>query len=224
MIHQSHSGSILSRNIAIGDKTEIGANVEIHCSVFGSNVKIGHNVKIDGAYIWDNVVIEDNCTIKTSIIGKNVHLKAFTNLNSGCLIADNVIIGPNVTLKEATYVGSKPKDEDADLTVDIKSLGSEAKGYIWTENSGEDGQDDSDNESFSPEIWGIPLDESEQEISSTSSSENEASDSDDDFGGGDGDDAKRKFKCKQIASNQTNCDHNYIHTISIITLNNSYCL
>ncbi|XP_015791646.1 translation initiation factor eIF-2B subunit epsilon [Tetranychus urticae] len=198
------AGSILSRNIAIGDKTEIGANVEIHYSVLGSNVRIGNNVRIEGAYIWDNVIIEDNCTIKTSIIGKNVIIKASTNINNGCLIADNVILGPNVNIKEISYIDSKHRDEDDPgilevlQQIDAKNLGESAKGFVWIDDGREDGQEESDGGSFSPEIWGLPPDESEQGISSASSSENEQSDDeyeyDYKFGDGDdGDDQKRYY-------------------------------
>lgn len=189
-------GSILSRNIAIGDKTEIGANVEIHYSVLGSNVRIGNNVRIEGAYIWDNVIIEDNCTIKTSIIGKNVIIKASTNINNGCLIADNVILGPNVNIKEISYIDSKHRDEDDPgilevlQQIDAKNLGESAKGFVWIDDGREDGQEESDGGSFSPEIWGLPPDESEQGIPSASSSENEQSDDEYeyDYKFGDGDD------------------------------------
>ncbi|RWS27234.1 translation initiation factor eIF-2B subunit epsilon-like protein [Leptotrombidium deliense] len=146
------------KNVAIGSDTVIGENAFIVNSVIGSKCKIGKNVVIDGSYIWDNVVIGDDCIVKSCIISHNVILKNSCQLSDGCLIAENVILGPNIELK-TEYIQSEPNDESE--TVNIELVGKEGKGFKYEE-------EDNEENDLTFEIWGAEKHRTFDEISLSS--------------------------------------------------------
>ncbi|RWS11581.1 translation initiation factor eIF-2B subunit epsilon-like protein [Dinothrombium tinctorium] len=123
--------SILEKNVAIGTYTTIGANAHIMNSVIGSSCKIGNNVKIEGAFLWNNVNVDDDCELRCCIIGENVHIKNGCTISEGSLISNDVVIGPNVTLK-CRLIQTEPDDDDDKIDTNI--VGSEGKGYLYRES------------------------------------------------------------------------------------------
>lgn len=116
----------IGKNTLIGSHSQIFDNVIITSSVLGRRCKIHPRAKITNSYIFDGTTIEADCIITNSIIGSMVHVKESTVVEKGCLIADDVIIGPKGLLKEFERVSKRigeasitadanDEDEDSEL-------------------------------------------------------------------------------------------------------------
>uniref|UniRef100_A0A8D3DC33 Translation initiation factor eIF2B subunit epsilon n=1 Tax=Scophthalmus maximus TaxID=52904 RepID=A0A8D3DC33_SCOMX len=178
-------GSQMVENVLIGYDTSIGANCHISNSVIGNNCTIGDNVNLNHAYIWNNVHIASNVVISQSVVCDEAEVKEGVTLNKQCVLAYNVVIGPNVSLQEGTVVSMHhPEEEEEDdddkfLSDDAEvcqskdktkqkgvpsEVGAEGQGYIWKASS----LDDTEDEELPQCLWGLVLNpelESESEDS-----------------------------------------------------------
>uniref|UniRef100_A0A1A7WLI0 Translation initiation factor eIF2B subunit epsilon n=1 Tax=Iconisemion striatum TaxID=60296 RepID=A0A1A7WLI0_9TELE len=168
-------GSQMKENVLIGCDTSIGANCCLSNSVIGDNCTIGDNVILDHAYIWNNVHIASNVEIRQSVVCDKAEVKEGVTLNKQCVLAYNVVIGPNVSLPEGTVVSmhhpDEEEEEDADefLSDDAEvghskdktkqkvfnpaEVGAEGRGHIWKVSS----LDDTEDEELSQCLWGLVL-------------------------------------------------------------------
>ncbi|KAM8838925.1 translation initiation factor eIF2B subunit epsilon [Synchiropus picturatus] len=179
-------GSQMEENVLIGRDTSIGANCFISNSVIGNNCTIGDNVVLDHAYIWNDVHIASGVTISQSVVCDKVQVKEGVKLNKQCVLAFNVVIGPNISLPEGTVVSmhnpEEEEDEDDeeflsdDGVVDQSKdkakqrvfnpaeVGAGGQGYLWKVSS----MDDTEEEELMQCLWGLDLNpdpESESEDS-----------------------------------------------------------
>nr|XP_020460223.1 translation initiation factor eIF-2B subunit epsilon [Monopterus albus] len=149
-------GSQMVENVLIGCDTSIGANCRISNSVIGNNCTIGDNVFLDHAYIWNNVHIASNVRISQSVVCDKAEVKEGVTLNKQCVLAYNVVIGPNISLAEGTVVSMHHPDEEEEDDVEFLNddaevgqskektkqkvfnpaeVGAEGQGYIWKASS-----------------------------------------------------------------------------------------
>ncbi|KAJ8270441.1 hypothetical protein GJAV_G00114740 [Gymnothorax javanicus] len=177
-------GSQMVENVLIGRETSIGANCHISNSVIGHNCTIGDNVVLDRAYIWNNVRIADNSEIRQSVLCDNVAVKEKVQLNSQCVLAFNVVVGPNICLPKGTVVSmhnpdeEEEDDEDEFMSDDAEvcnsqaktkfkgfsapEVGAEGRGYIWRASSLAEAEEDE----LAQSLWGLelnPVSESDSE-------------------------------------------------------------
>lgn len=137
----------------IGCQSEIGDKASLHQSVLGTNVKIGSRTSITGSYIWANTVIGAGCTIERSIIAQSVTILDGVKINTGCIIANGCVVGPNVELAAFSRIGNRKfrsefefdsdsEDEDHKDTatasaaaggkaIGSKELGAQGVGFLW---------------------------------------------------------------------------------------------
>uniref|UniRef100_A0A669CNM9 Translation initiation factor eIF2B subunit epsilon n=1 Tax=Oreochromis niloticus TaxID=8128 RepID=A0A669CNM9_ORENI len=181
-------GSQMEENVLISCDTSIGANCYISNSVIGDNCIIGDNVVLDHAYIWNHVHIASNVEIIQSVICDKAEVKEGVTLKKQCVLAYDVVIGPNISLPEGTVVSmhhpeeEEEEDDDEFLSDDAEvghrsdktkqkvfnpaEVGAEGKGYIWKASS----LDDTEEEELSQCLWGLVLNpdpESDSEDSET---------------------------------------------------------
>lgn len=181
-------GSQMEENVLIGRNTVIGANCSISNTVIGANCVIGDNVTLERAYIWNRVHIANNVKVKQSVICDGVEVKHGVVLNEQCVLAYNVVVGPDIALPAGTVVSMHHPDEEDDEDDDeflsddndvshnkdkIKQkvfnpaeVGSEGKGYRWKSSS----LDDTEEDELAECIWGLALNpdpesDSESEVS-----------------------------------------------------------
>ncbi|XP_060940090.1 translation initiation factor eIF-2B subunit epsilon [Limanda limanda] len=179
-------GSQMEENVLIGCDTSIGANCHISNSIIGNNCTIGDNVVLNHAYIWNKVHIASNVEISQSVVCDKAEVKEGVTLNKQCVLAYNVVIGPNVSLPEGTVVSmhhpeeEEEEDDDEFLSDDAEvgqskdktkqkvfspaEVGAEGQGYIWKASS----LDDTEDEELAQCLWGLVLNpdvESESEDS-----------------------------------------------------------
>lgn len=105
-------------NTLIGSHSHIFENAVITSSVIGRRCKVHPRAKITNSYVFDETTIEADCVITDSIIGGKVNLKEGTVVEKGCLIADEVVIGPKGLVKEfervSKRIGKPQATSDAD--------------------------------------------------------------------------------------------------------------
>ncbi|XP_062260619.1 translation initiation factor eIF-2B subunit epsilon [Platichthys flesus] len=179
-------GSQMEENVLIGCDTSIGANCHISNSIIGNNCTIGDNVVLNHAYLWNKVHIASNVEISQSVVCDKAEVKEGVTLNKQCVLAYDVVIGPNVSLPEGTVVSmhhpeeEEEEDDDEFLSDDAEvgqgkdktkqkvfspaEVGAEGQGYIWKASS----LDDTEDEELAQCLWGLVLDpdvESESEDS-----------------------------------------------------------
>ncbi|XP_060690588.1 translation initiation factor eIF-2B subunit epsilon [Hemiscyllium ocellatum] len=165
-------GSVVEENVVIGRGTIIGTNCFISNSVIGYNCVIGDNVKLDQAYIWNNVHIGDGVDIYRSVVCSDVEVKPKVRLNERCVLAFNVVVGPDVSLPEGTVISMHLPDEEEEddefsddagmnhtpIKAKVKGynqaeVGSQGVGYIWTAATENEIEDDE----LVQNIWGLSL-------------------------------------------------------------------
>uniref|UniRef100_UPI00398F3B9A translation initiation factor eIF2B subunit epsilon n=1 Tax=Pristiophorus japonicus TaxID=55135 RepID=UPI00398F3B9A len=190
-------GSVLEENVVIGQSTVIGTNCFIRNSSIGHNCVIGDDVKLDQAYIWNNVRIGDKVDICRSVVCNEVEVKPGVKLNEHCVLAFNVVVGPNISLPGGTVVSLHLPDEEEDedefsddagvnhapSKAKVKGynqdeVGSQGAGYIWKLATESETEDDE----LVQDMWGLTLkpdsrSTSESELSLNSQEADSRSDS-----------------------------------------------
>ncbi|KAG2462342.1 translation initiation factor eIF-2B subunit epsilon [Polypterus senegalus] len=185
-------GSQMEENVLIGQGTVIGSKCHISNSVIGKNCNIGDNVILDRAYIWNNVCIANDSQITQSILCDNVEVKVGVVLEKHCVLAFNVVVGPNIKLQEGTVISmhypdeETEEDEDEFLSDDagnnshptkakikgysVYEVGTEGKGFVWRVSNVSQSEEDE----LSQSLWGLVLNpdpESESESDKSECSE-----------------------------------------------------
>uniref|UniRef100_A0AAY5K9I9 Translation initiation factor eIF2B subunit epsilon n=1 Tax=Esox lucius TaxID=8010 RepID=A0AAY5K9I9_ESOLU len=162
-------GSQMEENVLIGRDTSIGANCHISNSIIGNYCTIGDNVVLDRAYIWNNVHISNKVKIHQSVVCDGVLVKEAVLLNKQCVLAYNVVIGPNMSLPEGTVVSmhhpeEEEDDDDDEFLSDDQVVGNskdktKQKGLVLnpdpdsdSESEASDGSQDMGSRSVSPEM------------------------------------------------------------------------
>ena len=83
----------IERGCVVGKKTVIGPY-----AVLGRNVIVGDNVQIDNSIVFSDVKIGANTIIKGAIIGEGAIIGRNVQVNTGCIIGDQVKIKDNISL------------------------------------------------------------------------------------------------------------------------------
>jgi len=73
-------------------------------------------VVIENAVLWDGAVVHDNSHVTYSIVGRRVEILPRTIVSPNCIVADGVVLGPDVTVPPATRVSLEPPEDDDDVT------------------------------------------------------------------------------------------------------------
>uniref|UniRef100_A0A673LS24 Translation initiation factor eIF2B subunit epsilon n=1 Tax=Sinocyclocheilus rhinocerous TaxID=307959 RepID=A0A673LS24_9TELE len=160
---------------------------KVHQSCPKTRTHFGDSVTLDRAYIWNRVHIANDVKVKQSVICDNVEVKHRVVLNEQCVLAYNVVVGPDITLQEGTVLSMHHPDEEDDEDEDEflsdddvghskdktkqkvfnpAEVGSEGKGYRWKTSS----LDDTEEDELAECIWGLALNpdpesDSESEVS-----------------------------------------------------------
>ena len=97
----------------LGPGSSIASDARVSGSVLGANCVLEQGAVVSDSYLWDGVRVEEGAVIEGSVLGKNVTVLRGSRVERGCLIADDVIIGPDAHLRRLTRV-SKKRDQQAD--------------------------------------------------------------------------------------------------------------
>lgn len=150
--------AMLGKSVLISSNCQIEAETNVVRSTLCQGVSLGSNSSVIGSHLFEGVSVGNNCSIVSSIVGKNVKLLDGVSLAPGCLIGDDVVIGPNVALSPDSRVAIYQLSDvrhlsDEDLMKLSKGsdpqLGKESVGYLWPARgmpSGADEESESDDE------------------------------------------------------------------------------
>ncbi|KAK0450768.1 nucleotide-diphospho-sugar transferase [Armillaria borealis] len=108
--------STVGNNTLIGSGTQILEDVQIKSSVIGHDCIIGAGSIITDSYIFDGASIGPECMVEKSIIGEGVIIKDRSRIVRGCLLGDEVVVGPGAVLPPFERLSKKrnPEDEEED--------------------------------------------------------------------------------------------------------------
>ncbi|PVU88326.1 hypothetical protein BB561_005918 [Smittium simulii] len=140
----------LARKCLIGARSILGYGTvvqdyaKISDSVTGNNCLISEHSTIKDSHIFNDVSVGPNSKIYSSIIGKNVKILDNVTIERGCIIGDNVVLGPSVTLKPFTKIylpsTTSTNKSDSGLTVDHSLVGAKGSGYLWEDSVADDNE------------------------------------------------------------------------------------
>lgn len=133
----------VGNNTLIGPSSKLGENVSIIASVLGKNVVVGAGSTIKESYIFEGSVIGNHCTISSSIIGAGVTIHDHTVVPRGCLIADGVILGPNVVLQPFDRI-SKRRSPGESIKDESRAVLNDSDEETGDGNDDDDDDDDLD--------------------------------------------------------------------------------
>ncbi|KAJ1669489.1 translation initiation factor eIF-2B epsilon subunit, GEF, partial [Spiromyces aspiralis] len=71
--------------------------------------------RIFGSYIFSDVIVGKNSKIKNSIVGFRARILDNVVIERGCMIGDDVVIGPNVRIPPFTKIGATRKKTQATI-------------------------------------------------------------------------------------------------------------
>ncbi|CAL1538753.1 unnamed protein product [Lymnaea stagnalis] len=198
-------GCDLQKDVVVGRGTCIGSGSVISGCVIGKNCQIGENVKLRNSFLWDNVKIASNCDIDTALLCSGVQVLDRVIINKGVILAWEVVVGPDVTIKKGTQLMSEAQKDDWDDPNmsfgedEVRSesadgedkegqepvnYGSKSKAYPYKQNV--DSEDEEEGVVLD-QTWGISASESDDRAS-----EEDSNDSyEEDDGGSEDDEAER---------------------------------
>ncbi|KAJ2491971.1 translation initiation factor eIF-2B epsilon subunit, GEF [Coemansia sp. RSA 2050] len=90
--------SRVDHHVILGPNSHVADHARVFDSVLGSGCRVsGHSV-VCGSYLFDGVSIGRGSVVEKSILGERVTILENVVIERGCLIGDDVILGPNVRI------------------------------------------------------------------------------------------------------------------------------
>ncbi|KAJ2792386.1 translation initiation factor eIF-2B epsilon subunit, GEF [Coemansia linderi] len=90
--------SRVDHHVILGPNSHVADHARVFDSVLGSGCRVsGHSV-VSGSYLFDGVSIGRGSVVEKSILGERVAVLENVVIERGCLIGDDVILGPNVRI------------------------------------------------------------------------------------------------------------------------------
>ncbi|KAG7452606.1 nucleotide-diphospho-sugar transferase [Guyanagaster necrorhizus] len=192
--------STVGNNTLMGCRTQILEDVQIKSSVIGRDCIIGAGSIIADSYIFDGTSIGPECVVEQSIIGEGVIIKHNSRIVRGCLLGDEVIVGPGAVLqpferlskkRDPEEVDENEEEEDSDLEEIEASqssisaqLGKDSNAIVWPRNASDDEVEDDVENHTNQRFMRLGDEPSDLEDDSSTSSDGEggsSSDEDEDF-------------------------------------------
>uniref|UniRef100_A0A8D0SAY6 Translation initiation factor eIF2B subunit epsilon n=2 Tax=Sus scrofa TaxID=9823 RepID=A0A8D0SAY6_PIG len=188
-------GSVLEENVLLGSGTVIGSNCSITNSVIGPGCHIGDDVVLDQAFLWQGVRVAAGAQIHQSLLCDNAEVKEKVILKPHCVLTSQVVVGPDITLPEASVISLHPPDAEYDEDdgqfsddsgadqekekVKLKGynpaeVGAAGQGYLWKAAD----MNTEEEEELQQTLWGLKINvEEESETESERSMDSEELDS-----------------------------------------------
>ncbi|KAJ2762974.1 translation initiation factor eIF-2B epsilon subunit, GEF, partial [Coemansia nantahalensis] len=100
--------SRVERHVILGPDSQVANHAYIADSVLGERCLVGEQTTIRASYLFDDTKVGRNAVVDGSILGERVTILDNVVIERGCLIGDDVTIGPNVRIPSFTRVASVP--------------------------------------------------------------------------------------------------------------------
>ncbi|KAJ2787331.1 translation initiation factor eIF-2B epsilon subunit, GEF [Coemansia interrupta] len=133
--------SRVEHRVILGSNSHVADFARVADTVLGKNCGIGERSLVRGSYLFDNAKVSRGSVVEKSILGERVTILDNVVIERGCLIGDDVVIGPNVRIPEFTRIGRRQpqKEEDSGFSDDDDSddgSSAAATGRSGTANAG----------------------------------------------------------------------------------------
>lgn len=108
------------RHVILGPNSRVADYARIVDSVLGRDCSVGEHSVVSGSHLFNSVTVGQNSVIEKSILGERVTILDDVVIERGCLIGDDVTIGPNVRITAFSRIASQPfvDNEDGDESDD----------------------------------------------------------------------------------------------------------
>ncbi|KAJ1771227.1 translation initiation factor eIF-2B epsilon subunit, GEF [Coemansia sp. RSA 1813] len=143
--------SHVDRNVVLGPESHVADFARVSEAVLGARCHVGEYSVVRGSYMFNDVTIGKGSTIERTIIGERVVVLDNVVLERGCIISDDVTLGPNVRIPAFTYIARKRpqstngfSDDDMDSYSDEESDGDDRQ-YQSASSVGHRSHEDADN-------------------------------------------------------------------------------
>ncbi|KAJ1734940.1 translation initiation factor eIF-2B epsilon subunit, GEF [Coemansia sp. Benny D160-2] len=118
--------SHVHRNVVLGPDTHVADFATLSEAVLGARCRVGENSVIRGSYMFDDAAVGKGSVIEQTIIGERVTVLDNVIVERGCIIGDDVTLGPNVRIPAFTQVARKrPQSTDRFSDDDMDSFSDE---------------------------------------------------------------------------------------------------
>ncbi|KAJ2501926.1 translation initiation factor eIF-2B epsilon subunit, GEF [Coemansia sp. RSA 1972] len=159
--------SRVEHHVILGANARVASQATIADSVLGARCSIGEHSSVRGSHLFGDVRVGCNASVEGSVLGERVTILDNVVIERGCLIGDDVTVGPNVRVPAFTRIArrrmrkmgspeSMHDDSDDEESVwesaertesdpmdgldqfDRLAVGAEGVGYVWDNNVGSD--------------------------------------------------------------------------------------
>ncbi|KAJ1996410.1 translation initiation factor eIF-2B epsilon subunit, GEF [Coemansia spiralis] len=128
--------SYVERNVVLGPNSHVADFARVLESVLGAKCSVGERSVVRGAYLFDEATVGKGSVIERTIIGERVTILDNVVIERGCIIGDDVTIGPNIRIPSFTHIARrKPQSSNTFSDDDLDGYSDEEES-----NSGSEGQ------------------------------------------------------------------------------------
>ncbi|PIA19151.1 nucleotide-diphospho-sugar transferase, partial [Coemansia reversa NRRL 1564] len=99
--------SRVERHVILGASSHVSNFTSISDSVLGARCFIGEQSVIRGSYLFNDTKVGKSSLIEQSILGERVTILDNVTIERGCLIGDDVTIGPNIRIPAFTRLARR---------------------------------------------------------------------------------------------------------------------
>ncbi|KAJ2163139.1 translation initiation factor eIF-2B epsilon subunit, GEF [Coemansia sp. RSA 552] len=91
-------------HVVLGPASHVASHANVSDSVLGANCAVGEHAMVRGSYLFDDVQVGRGARIEASIVGARVTILDGVVIGRGCLIGDDVTLGPNIHVPPFTRI------------------------------------------------------------------------------------------------------------------------
>ncbi|KAJ2747430.1 translation initiation factor eIF-2B epsilon subunit, GEF [Coemansia sp. BCRC 34301] len=160
--------SRVDHHVILGPNSHVADHARVFDSVLGSDCHISGQSVVCGSYLFDRASVGKGSVVERSILGERVMILENVVVERGCLIGDDVILGPNVRIpafsrisrrapqdRHAQASDASDSDSDSDLDgADLASSGGLAKAGRTSTNGQPGLTNNADTEVFETQALG----------------------------------------------------------------------
>ncbi|KAJ1811448.1 translation initiation factor eIF-2B epsilon subunit, GEF [Coemansia sp. RSA 2523] len=99
--------SRVEHHVILGASARVASQATIADSVLGARCSIGEHSSIRGSHLFGDVRVGRNASVESSVLGERVTILDNVIIERGCLIGDDVTVGPNVRVPAFTRIARR---------------------------------------------------------------------------------------------------------------------
>ncbi|KAJ2720347.1 translation initiation factor eIF-2B epsilon subunit, GEF, partial [Coemansia sp. Benny D115] len=97
--------SRVDHHVILGTNSKVADFARVSNAVLGADCSIGERSIVRGSYLFEGAQVGRNSVVEGCILGERAVILDNVILERGCIIGDDVVIGPNVRLAPFTRIG-----------------------------------------------------------------------------------------------------------------------